>query len=112
MKKTDFPLFYFGLFTALFLGALTRQVALGFGVGSFYLLVVFLPYLPWVYDLDETLLAKYFIINILGFFFNPMVYYMLNLLSMPINLKMIIFVAILIFASGSFFRRYRPKSLK
>lgn len=99
-KNTTAELFLFGLITALFLGALSQEFVVGFGIASFYLLFQFLPFLPWVTSIDEGTLIKYIIINVMGYFFNPMLYYFLNIFGAPINLPTMAFISISMFLSG------------
>jgi hypothetical protein len=108
MKATNKPtveLFLFGLITAFFLGALSQEFAVGFGIASFYLFFQFLPFLPWVTSIDEGTLIKYIIITIMGYFFNPMLYYFLNLFGVPINIPSMAFISISTFLSGIIYNK-------
>jgi hypothetical protein len=106
MKTTKFfepELLTFGIITAIFLGVLSKEFITGTAIASFYLLIQYLPYLPWATLLDEGVFIKYVVINILGFFFNPLIYYFLNIFGAPINMLTIIAVSLIIFLSGILF---------
>ena len=103
MRNLDTELLSLGVLTSLFLAALAKQPAAGLATASFYLLTQFIPYLPWTARLDEDVFSKYVVINALGFFFNPMVYYFLNLFGVPIALSTIALISLITFISGTIF---------
>ncbi len=101
VRYLDTELLVLGVLTAAFLGLLTKELSTGISIALFYLLVMYIPFMPWAESLNELVFIKFVVINLLGLFFIPLAYYFLNLLGAPIGLPMVITVALGIFASGT-----------
>jgi hypothetical protein len=92
-----------GVFTSIFFGILGSEFTTGLLLATFYLFIQFLPYAPWVEIIGESVFVKYVVINVLGFFFNPLIYYFVTLFGVPLGLPLIITVPIIVFTSGLIF---------
>jgi hypothetical protein len=101
-----------GLITGIFLGSLSREFKVGLLIALFYLLFQYLPYIPWIILVDEGVLVKYVVINSLGLFLNPGIYYFMNIIGFPINLALLISISLFTFMLGIIFYRFRSSSLE